>query len=307
LIAYARNGKILSKKSSTHTGLNPAVLSAFLPAFAWLGVIVAIGLFAVTASPTAVQAQDSSGISSPGPGAAINGDVPIIGTATIDPFQKYELHYKQEPSGDDAYIYFAGGTSPVINGQLGVWQAGGLPPGTYALRLRVVKVDGNYAEFYIPNISVNQAGGAAPMPTATPELTPTATPTFTPAPQPTAVIGQVTQPQVEGDAPPSTATPTPAAVAAGDAAAAGAPVAPEVVPDAGAALPTAGLLPGAQDTPVQTVAGASMTDQLGESLGFERLRTQFLNGVRISAALFIGFAALLAGKKLFEWVWKKYG
>jgi hypothetical protein len=58
---------------------------------------------------------------------------------------------------------------------------------------------------------------------------------------------------------------------------------------------------------VQTVAGASVTDQLGESLGFERLRTQFFNGVRISAALFIGFAALLAGKKLFEWVWKKYG
>jgi hypothetical protein len=55
------------------------------------------------------------------------------------------------------------------------------------------------------------------------------------------------------------------------------------------------------------VAGASVTDQLGESLGFERLRTQFFNGVRISAALFIGFAALLAGKKLFEWVWKKYG
>lgn len=263
-------------------------------------MIAAIGLAAIMASPPAVQAQDSSGISSPGPGAAINGDVPIIGAATIDPFQKYELHYKQEPSGDDAYIYFAGGTSPVINGQLGVWQAGGLPPGTYTLRLRVVKVDGNYAEFYIPNITVNQVGGAAPMPTSTPELTPTATPTFTPAPQPTAVIGQVMQPQVEGDAPPPTATPMPAVVAAGDA---GAPVAS----DAGAALPTPGSLLGAQESEVQTVAGASVTDQLGESLGYERLRTQFFSGVRISAALFIGFAALLAGKKLFEWVWKKYG
>ena len=273
----------------------------FTPAPAWLVsaativlVVVCAGLWVL--APSVVHAQDSSGISSPGPGASINGDVPIIGTATIDPFQKYELHYKQEPSGDDAYIYFAGGTSPVINGQLGVWQAGGLPPGAYTLRLRVVKVDGNYAEFYIPNITVNQ-GAAVPSPTATSELTPTVTPTFTPAPQPTAVIGQVTQPQVEGDAPVPTATPTPAAVAAGDTAG---------NTTGAAALTTTGTLLGAQEAAAQTAAGASVTDQLGESLGFERLRTQFFNGVRISAALFIGFAALLAGKKLFEWVWKKY-
>jgi hypothetical protein len=103
-----------------------------------------------------ISAQDQSGITSPAPGAAISGDVPIFGTAVIDPFQKYELHFKQEPSGNDAYIYFYGGTSPVANGQLGVWQAGGLPPGTYSLRLRVVKQDGNYAETFVPNLSVNQ-------------------------------------------------------------------------------------------------------------------------------------------------------
>jgi hypothetical protein len=281
----------LSNKSKSFTGFTPA--PAWLVLAATIAMVVACGGLWVLA-PAAVRAQDSSAISSPGPGAAINGDVPIIGTATIDPFQKYELHYKQEPSGDDAYIYFAGGTSPVINGQLGVWQAGGLPPGTYTLRLRVVKTDGNYAEFYIPNISVNQAA-TVPSPTATSELTPTATPTFTPAPQPTAVIGQVTQPQVEGDASAPTETPTPAAVAAADAA-------------GGAAVEaTAGTLLGAQESTVTTAAGASVTDQLGESLGFERLRTQFFDGVRISAALFIGFAALLAGKKLFEWVWKKYG
>ncbi len=112
-------------------------------------------------------AQDTPGISSPGPGAAINGDVPILGTAIIDSFQKYELHYKQEPSGDDAFIYFAGGTAPVVNGQVGVWSAGGLPPGVYSIRLRVVKADGNYAEYFAPNLSVNQAA-----PTATPTETP---------------------------------------------------------------------------------------------------------------------------------------
>lgn len=250
----------------------------------------AIGGFAPAV--TLVQAQSTSSISSPAPGAAINGDVPIFGTAVIDPFQKYELHYKQDPSGDDAFIYFAGGTSPVQNGQLGVWQAGALPPGNYTLRLRVVKVDGNYAEFFSPNVSVNQAP-SAPTPTTTPAETPTVTPTYTPAPQPTPVVGQVTQPQVEGDAP----TPTPTAiVAAGEAG---------QVPAPGGLLPTA--------TPINGGTGAdqpeptdSLTRQLGESLSLERLRTQFFNGMRISAALLIGFAALLAGKRLFEWVWRKY-
>ncbi len=93
--------------------------------------------------------------------------MPIIGTAVIDSFQKYELHYKQEPSGDDAYIYFTGGTTPIVGGQLGVWAAGGLPPGNYSIRLRVVKQDGNYAEYYAPNVSVNQAA-PSPTPTETP-------------------------------------------------------------------------------------------------------------------------------------------
>lgn len=269
------------------------------------GIVVAgllmlcAALAVLLASPANVLAQDGSGVTSPGPGATINGDVPIYGTATTEPFQKYELHYKLEPSGDDAYIYFAGGTAPVINGQLGVWQAGALPPGIYTIRLRVVRPDGNYAEFYTPNISVNQSA-AAPMATATQAITetPTATPTFTPAPQPTAVVGQVTQPQVEGDVP-ATPTPPPAAAAVVD------PNAP-VSADAGAG---GALLPTATPAGVQAPAEGegNLTDQLSAELGFERLRTQFFNGIRISAALFIGLAALFAGKRLFEWVWKKYG
>ena len=88
------------------------------------------------------------GISSPATGSSVGGDVPVMGTAVIETFQKYELHYKQEPSGDDAYIYFDGGTTPVDNGQLAIWRASGLPPGAYSLRLRVVKADGNYAEYF---------------------------------------------------------------------------------------------------------------------------------------------------------------
>lgn len=253
-------------------------------------------LFAIL--PVAALHAQASGVSSPAPGAAIVGDVPIIGTALIDSFQKYELHYKQEPSSDDAYIYFTGGTTPIINGQLGVWSAGGLPPGTYSIRLRVVKQDGNYAEYFSPNLSVNQSA-PTPTPTETPSETATPTPTFTPAAQPTPVLGQVAQPVVEGDDQ-ATATPAPVALAG----------------DGGQGTTAGSLLP--TPTPLGGIAVAqpaaatdadeegSLTRQLGEALAVDRLRTQFFNGVRLSAALFIGFFAIFAGKRLFEWVWRRY-
>ncbi len=256
-------------------------------------------LLCLVASPVLLQAQ-AAGISSPGPGAAIVGDVPIIGTAVIDSFQKYELHYKQEPSGDDAYIYFTGGTTPIVGGQLGVWAAGGLPPGNYSLRLRVVKQDGNYAEYFSPNVSVNQSAPTA-TPTETPSETATPTATFTPAAQPTPVIGQVAQPVVEDDGQP---TPTPAAVAAGDTGQGTA---------GSALLPTPTPLSGGDALALaQSSAAAApdeegnLTRQLGEALSVDRLQTQFLNGIRLSAALFIGFFAIFAGKRLFEWAWRRY-
>ena len=42
--------------------------------------------------PHQIQAQ--SGITSPAGGGAFSGDVPVIGTAGIDPFQRDELYYK---------------------------------------------------------------------------------------------------------------------------------------------------------------------------------------------------------------------
>lgn len=256
-------------------------------------------LLLLTLLPEVPLHAQGAGISSPAPGAAIVGDVPIIGSAVIDSFQKYELHYKQEPSGDDAYIYFTGGTTPIVGGQLGVWAAGGLPPGNYSIRLRVVKQDGNYAEYYSPNLSVNQTA-PSPTPTETPSETPTPTATFTPAAQPTPVIGQVAQPVVEDDNAP---TSTPAAVAAGDSGQGAA---------GGALLPTPTPLGGDALTLAQSSADAapaeegSLTRQLGEALSVDRLQTQFFSGVRLSAALFIGFFAIFAGKRLFEWAWRRY-
>jgi hypothetical protein len=240
-----------------------------------------------------------SGITAPANGSSVSGDVAVMGTAVIDPFQKYELHYKLEPSGDDAYIYFAGATTPVANGQLGVWQAGGLPPGTYSLRLRVVKVDGNYAEYYTNNISVNQGAAStaaeeltpSPSPTSSePTPTPIPTTTFTPAPQPTVAVGQVAQPGLENLPTPS---PTVAEVAA--------------VPGTGDISTPAVTTTLAEATGANSdTVGGNVTRELGEALSLNRLRGQFFNGMRISAALFFGVIALYAGKKLFDWVWTQF-
>jgi hypothetical protein len=235
-----------------------------------------------------LPAHAQSGITSPATGSSVAGDVTVIGTATIDPFQKYELHYKLEPSGDDAYVYFTGNTFPVQNGPLGIWQTGGLPAGVYSLRLRVVKNDGNYAEYFAQNISVNQ-GPPTPAPTPTsgePTPTPIPTATFTPAPQPTPVVGQVNQPNLEVP----TATPTTAVVVAAD-----------TGQGTDAAAPAA-----LGDTTAADQSVSSVTRELGEALSLNRLRGQFLNGIRFSAALFLGVAALYAGKRLFDWVWTQF-
>ncbi len=246
--------------------------------------------FSLLADAAPVRAQ--SGITSPAPGAAVSGDVPIFGTAVIEPFQKYELHYKLEPSGDDAYIYFYGATNPVVDGQLGVWQASSLPPGTYSLRLRVVKNDGNYAEYYAPNLSVNMgpAEPAAEPTSSEPTPTPIPTATFTPAPQPTPAVGQVDLPAL-----PPTPTPEQQAVAAAE----GSPV------EEGDASVDLGFDPAADEAEA-AVEGASLTRELGEALSLNTLRRHFLNGMRISASLLLGVVALYAGKKLFDWVWTQF-
>lgn len=252
----------------------------------------------------AARAQAQSGITSPAPGSALSGDVTIQGTAVIEPFQKYELHYKLEPSGDDAYIYFDGRTSPVVNGQLGVWRASGLPPGTYSLRLRVVKADGNYAEYFSPNLSVNQGAASPATPAESPTVTPTVTATFTPAPSPTPNIGAVQQPQLDAPA-------TPAAVAA-DAAAVPVPTGP--LTDVAASAQTGvivnpdGTVSGGTAATTQTETGlGSATRSLGEALSLDRLRTALFRGMRYAAAIFLVVGVLMGGRWAFSWARRRFG
>lgn len=134
--------------------------------------------------PLTVHAQVTSAITSPAPGSVVNGEVPILGTATIGSFQRYELYYKPALAADDTYTYFGDGVNEIVNGQLGVWDTTDLPSGDYTLRLRVVQNDGNYMEYFSENISVNPPATPTPIlppsaATATPDLTDAMTTTTT--------------------------------------------------------------------------------------------------------------------------------
>jgi hypothetical protein len=142
-------------------------MALMVPVLLLAGVVLAWQGF----SPPTALAQTDAAITSPTSGSVVTGIVPIEGTATIADFDRYELYFKPDDSDDDAYAYFGGGREGVIDGQLGLWDTADLPPGAYTLRLRVVKADSNYEEFYVSGVVV----GEGDTPPATATLTPTVT------------------------------------------------------------------------------------------------------------------------------------
>jgi hypothetical protein len=173
-------------------------------------LVVALGLL-LLAVPVAqiVQAQPLGQITSPRDRAAVRGLVPIEGSATHAQFQKYEIHYGPQPNPGDQWTPIGGSpfTVPVVQGRLGLWDTSVIPDGVYSLRLRIVRVDGNYDEYYVRGIQVSNT---FPTDTPTPRATPTeAPPTDTPAPTSTVVIGV---PTVASPTPRPTATELPTAL-----------------------------------------------------------------------------------------------
>jgi hypothetical protein len=145
-------------------------------------------------------------ISSPRDRASVRGLVPIEGSATHPQFQKYEVHYGPEPNPGDQWTPVGGSpfTVPVVQGRLALWDTTIIPDGVYSLRLRLVRLDGNYDEYFVRGI---QVGNTRPTDTPTPAASPTPSlPTETPSPTPTIVIGV---PTVASPTPRPSATPLP--------------------------------------------------------------------------------------------------
>jgi hypothetical protein len=133
----------------------------------------------------AVRAQAQNGITSPRLGDTLAGIVLIEGTATDPAFLRYELAF----SRGGEWIVFAGGGREVQQGTLAVWDttvgypgAPVFPDGTYELRLRVVRQDYNYDEYFVRNLNLANSQ-PTPEPTAT---VPAAVTSVPPSPTPEA-------------------------------------------------------------------------------------------------------------------------
>lgn len=235
-----------------------------------------------------VQAQAQNGISEPESGDAISGVVTIRGTATHESFLRYEVAFSR---GAD-WIVFAEGDQPVVDGTLAIWdttvgQPGNavFPDGAYNLRLRVVRQDYNYDEYFVQNLMVSNA--TTPTPTATATTQGQATPPAgTPAPEATGSSGlTIIRPT---GLPTLTPFPTPSVPAPpADQVSSGPPAAGE----AEAALNTGG-------------GGDGLLQQM-LNVNTNRFGQAFWSGVRLTLYAFALVAGYLLVRFLLRIVWRR--
>jgi hypothetical protein len=238
-------------------------------------------------------------IAQPGEGAVVRDLVQIIGTATHPQFQRYELYYAPYPVPSDQSWIFIGDAhnnqQPL--GLLGTWDSRSVPDGAYALRVRVVKNDGNYLDSDPRQVTVANTG---PVDTPTPEVPLTPLPELPPTEAPadaTAVIEAPTAP-----APGSVAVPTIA------------PTPTEEVAVAAAGSSAEGTsTPSARGTSAVIVASSGESPSVGESA--TSIANQLFSGSKLvntakKAATYTAAAFVLVGlffgiKGILVWLWYK--
>ena len=137
-------------------------------------LVVGLLLLAIPAS-LIVGAKPENGITAPGEGDTVSGEVSIEGTADDPDFWKYELHYNPVPGNKDLWTAIEGTPfmTAVVEGELGTWDTAAVDDGTYGLRLRVVRLDGNFDDYTVLGIVV---ANVEPEPTEEPGVEPTEEP-----------------------------------------------------------------------------------------------------------------------------------
>lgn len=241
---------------------------------ALLTASVLLPVAGVWAAPAQQEARPV--IAQPVTDSAVRGVVQVVGSATHPQFQRYELYYAPWPIPSDQSWIFIGDAhfSQQPLGLLGTWDSRSVPDGTYALRVRVVRVDGNYLDSDPQRVLV---ANTRPLPSPTPDATdtPASIPTAAP-PTPTIVV----QAPVLAETPTPEPTPT---------------LEPESTP----------LLPGTATTGTaqpQQPAASSLTDQLFSS---QRLLAVAEQAALYTLAAFVAVGAFFGVKALLVWLWHK--
>ena len=130
-------------------------------------LIVGGALAAWPAAAAPPAPEPSAAITSPTDGQELGGVVTITGSANHPEFNRYELAIGPDPNPKDAWQVFNTIQLPVDNAVLGTWDTRTVADGTWALRLRVVRKDSNYAEVVVRGLRVsNQHPTSTPTPLA---------------------------------------------------------------------------------------------------------------------------------------------
>lgn len=130
-------------------------------------------------------------ITSPESSATVRGLVAIMGTAEGTDFQFYKVEWARDVQPDDWHLIGSMYLAAVANGPLAQWDTTAVPDGVYTLRLRVVRSDGNYSDYTVPQVVVANRR-ATETPTLSPTPEPTEGPPPTAGPTPTLAITQPT-------------------------------------------------------------------------------------------------------------------
>lgn len=238
--------------------------------FLFIILLLAI-LISGAAALAAPQAQEARPvIAQPAQDAPVRGVIQIVGTAIHPQFQRYELYYAPWPVPSDQSWIFIGDAhynqQPL--GLLGTWDSRSVPDGTYALRLRVVKLDGNYNDSdprRVLVVNTRPIETPTPLPTDTPEPLPTEPPVI-----PTAVIA----------APAAETSPTPAPTPTPE---------PEITPILAA-------------TRTPAASATSITDQLFSPA---RLVAVAEKAATYTLAAFLAIGLFFGVKWVLVWLWHK--
>lgn len=237
-------------------------------------------------------------IAQPGEGAVVREVVQVIGTATHPQFQRYELYYAPYPVPSDQSWIFIGDAhnnqQPL--GLLGTWDSRSVPDGAYALRVRVVKNDGNYLDSDPRRVTV---ANTAPVATPTPEVSETPLPELPPTEAPLDATAVVEAPTA----------PPPGAVAV-----------PTIAPTPTEEVTVAAAGSGVERTPTPAgrstsavIASSSGSTSVGESatsIANQLFSSSKLVDTAKKAAMYTAAAFVLAGlffgvKGILVWLWYK--
>lgn len=124
-------------------------------------------------------------ITHPKEGDSVAGIVPIIGTALMHGYLKYDVHVS--PAGLDSWQWLGSSFDIVREDAIYRWDTSTIPDGLYDVRVRVSRLDGGSSDAFLRTIEVRNANP----PTPTPVLNAAGTPipqTVSPLPTPTPIV-----------------------------------------------------------------------------------------------------------------------